>query len=187
MSYLQNITTVDPANNSQLQHLVNIIFRRNGDYFFAAERPHDVQLNFDFLLPNISSCEVMQPQYDSEILAPDHPLTIPENQFTVLDGYSESLLDWFIDEIAGENSLATFSTMPTNSLLAKPEPVQTPHNTEHYIKLTYTIIESLSVCKFCRSRRIKCSRTLPSCHNCVDYKIECEYFEPSSVDVVSGR
>lgn len=166
------------------QRVLDVIFRKNGSFFLATEEPLD-------------------PLSDVEALFLDASFNLPSQVSSTIDPWSDGF-DLSIDQIMDFNNfddfLGSFIEGPTGGANFPFFPVASDNppareqwaiarsaETQSLIDTCDQILGNLPVCKFCRNRRIKCSRTLPACHNCVDFGIECEYMEPATGHWLHGK
>lgn len=163
------------------QRIVDIIFRKNGYFFLSTEEPFNIQSHLEYSLG--SSERNLVPQY-STLETISGSLDDLNDQISI--PYDE-LGDWLMETSvahtgsAGCSSSAIISPWPTTEAPSRSTALQ------DQIDLCSQNLANLQVCKFCKSKRIKCSRTLPSCHNCIDYGKKCLYMESSTGEWVAGR
>ena len=165
------ISTVNAHSGEQ--RIVDLIFRKNGHFFLMAEEPFDLNFHFDDLLS-------------------DGTLGLPSDLTSLFNDISDTFnMHDDLFDTAGDPTLLHTASLPT------PTPsvaldffgeyfAQQSTEAQQLITSCSQTLSSLHACRLCRSKRIKCTRTLPSCHNCVDYGKECLYKEPSTGDWISG-
>lgn len=175
------------------QRIVDVIFRRNGYFFFAADELFNIQSELERSFAGNSFNVVPQfPSTESDALADS--LDLYNTHFMDSNSFDDPLLDWFVDTSTDGTGLAvaaiadtTDSSVPPQDASIGIESIAHSVEAQNLVHIASQSLSDLRACKLCKSKRIKCSRTLPSCHNCVDFGKDCLYVEQSTGRWIAGR
>lgn len=173
------------AEHSGERRILDFIFRKNGFLFLATE-PLGIQSDVEalFLNANLNLPSQIQSSIDQ---FPDC-FDLNADCLMDLDHFDEFFLNSFVDEPVGGATFPAVSIPSAYYLSAtEKEPFRRSEKTQSLIDSCNQILGNMPACKLCRSRRIKCSRTLPACHNCVDYGEQCTYLESSTGQWLTGK